>query len=282
MHKENRVLLEHLFKSDFYEVKNWMCDLSPETAPGKGYNDCFCLVFVRTGELHFNLQQQAYDMHTGHILIDKPDYEYRMRPATGQYTIFNFTHDFYADLLEDLNLKQAFFFSNPNLLSMMLKVSPEVEYLHHQVMRHITSDKMTMDLLVVELVRTIAQTLAQSGDHEPATPGLKKFHLPVVEKAKEFILQHFHTDFSLFELARHACTSPFHFSRIFKQYTAVSPHQFLQNVRLKHSEVLLRSSPAPIADIAFQCGYNNADYFATAFKQKYGLSPSAFKQRQPA
>jgi AraC family transcriptional regulator len=64
---------------------------------------------------------------------------------------------------------------------------------------------------------------------------------------------------------------------VFKKFTSFTPHQYLQNVRLKHGQVLLKSSSLPIADISSQAGFNSADYFATAFKQKYGATSTEFR-----
>ncbi|MGB8192369.1 MAG: hypothetical protein WCF67_10645, partial [Chitinophagaceae bacterium] len=53
--KPERVIADYLFKSDFYEIKTWMYDSTNEKSPGKGYNDCFCLMFVRNGNVLFDL-----------------------------------------------------------------------------------------------------------------------------------------------------------------------------------------------------------------------------------
>lgn len=37
---------QRLFRSDFYEIKNWSFDVAGQDQTHEGYNDCFCLVFV--------------------------------------------------------------------------------------------------------------------------------------------------------------------------------------------------------------------------------------------
>lgn len=64
-----------VFKSDFYEIKTWDFDFTRESGLNTGYNDCLCIMFIRNGNFLFDLSKQLYEMHTGHVLIDKPDYK---------------------------------------------------------------------------------------------------------------------------------------------------------------------------------------------------------------
>src|SRR5215218_2155093 len=91
MIKVDNVLAGVLYESDFCQIKDWAINFNEDRNSSNGYNDCLCVVFVKSGNFLFDLGRQSYDMHTGHIVIDKPDYEYRLRPSVGACTIFNFT-----------------------------------------------------------------------------------------------------------------------------------------------------------------------------------------------
>jgi AraC family transcriptional regulator len=277
--KGENVISDYLFQSDFYQIKNWAFDFKGDTNTSKGYNDCLCVVIVKKGNFLFDLSKQSYDMHTGHIIIDKPDYEYRLRPATGECSIFNFTNDFYKQFIDDFNLKYSFFFSNPNILSLLLKTTPETEYLHYQILKNArAAGKLEMDNLVLELLKHIVASITNSPLEDELSEAMKKYHLVTVERAKEYMQGYFATDISLYEIANYSLVSPFHFSRIFKKFTSFSPHQYLQNVRLKHSEMLLKNSSMPVSEISSLSGFNSADYFATVFKQKYKMSPTQYRR----
>jgi AraC family transcriptional regulator len=236
--KVDNVIADYLFQSDFYQVKNWAFDFKGDKQSSKGFNDCLCVVFVKKGNFLFDLSKDSYDMHTGHIVIDKPDYEYRLRPATGECSIFNFTDDFYKQFIDDMNLKYSFFFSNPNILSLLLKSTPETEYLHYQVMKKIpNADKLEMDNLVLEFLKQIVSTITNTPFDDEVHAGLKLHHHFTMERAKEYIHEKFATNISLYEIASYSHVSPFHFSRIFKKFTSFSPYQYLLNIRLKHAEI---------------------------------------------
>lgn len=274
-----KVFADYLFQSDFYQIKNWAFDFKDDKQPSNGFNDCLCVVIVKKGNFLFDLSKDSYDMHTGHIIIDKPNYEYRLRPATGECSIFNFTDDFYHQFIDDLNLNNSFFFSNPNILSLLLKSTPETEYLHYQIMKTVNNTgKLQMDNLVIELLKQIVSTITNSSPDDGIDVSLKTRHLITMERAKEYMHEKFAKDISLFEISSYSYVSPFHFSRIFKKFTSFSPYQYLQNIRLKHSEMLLKNTSLPVAEISFAAGFNSAEYFATAFRQKYKMNPTQYRK----
>jgi AraC family transcriptional regulator len=273
------IVSQNLFVSDFYEVKNWAFDNLDDRKISEGYNDCFCLVFVRKGNFLLDVLPKTYDLHTGHIMVEKPDYEYRLRPARGKCSIFNFTDLFYDQLTDDYDLKKSFFFSNNAMLSLLLKSSAEIDYLHFQVMKSIgNAGKLEVDNLVLELTQYIIACITNKPLEGELPLSLRKNHITTVEKAKEYMNENFSSDISLRDLAEHCCVSPFHFSRIFKKFTAYSPHQYLLNIRLKHAEMLVRNTTRPIADICFVSGFNSIEYFATSFRQKHKMNPTQYRK----
>ena len=269
----------YLFSSDFYEIKKWAFDFKKEGKLNQGFNDCFCIVFIKNGNLSIDLASRPFDMHIGHVIIEKANYEYRMRPTIGEVSIFNFTSSFYEQLIEDNNLKKSFFFSNPNILSLLLNTSPEIDYLHHQIMKSIDSaGKLEIDGLVLGLVQHMIGCVTDRSLDTELPSSLKRNHISTIENAKEYMNEKFGDDISLHDLADHCHVSLFHFSRIFKKFTAYSPHQYLMNIRLKHAEMLLRNTTRPVTDICFTSGFNSLEHFATMFKQKYKLNPTQYRR----
>ncbi|GHT72743.1 transcriptional regulator [Bacteroidia bacterium] len=67
------------------------------------------------------------------------------------------------------------------------------------------------------------------------------------------------------------------FRRIFRQYTGFSPAQYVQELRLQKSKILLTNTGKLIKEIAYEVGFENADYFCTAFRKKTGLTPKNYR-----
>ncbi|HKQ40341.1 MAG TPA: helix-turn-helix transcriptional regulator, partial [Verrucomicrobiae bacterium] len=80
-------------------------------------------------------------------------------------------------------------------------------------------------------------------------------------------------------LAGAAGLSPFHFARLFKRSTGLSPHQYVLRCRVERARGLLMRSKASIAEVAVEVGFCDQSHLAAHFKRVYGVSPKAFLQQ---
>jgi len=62
--------------------------------------------------------------------------------------------------------------------------------------------------------------------------------------------------------------------------TNQSPSEFIRNLRLQHSALLLNKNYDNIAQIAYQVGFSNHSYFSKCFRELYGISPVEYAKRQ--
>lgn len=68
--------------------------------------------------------------------------------------------------------------------------------------------------------------------------------------------------------------------RSFRACTGVSVKQWIDERRFRRAQDLLRVSDAPVFEVARLCGFRDALYFSRAFKQRFGISPKAWRMRQ--
>ena len=82
---------------------------------------------------------------------------------------------------------------------------------------------------------------------------------------------------ALGELAALACLSPYHFCRVFKRSTGLSPNQFVISQRLSRAQELLRAGQA-VGPVAAAVGYDNPRHFAQLFRRQVGCAPAQYRQ----
>lgn len=72
------------------------------------------------------------------------------------------------------------------------------------------------------------------------------------------------------------------FKRDFRKQYNESPGRWLLNKRLEYAAVLLRTGDMSISQIVFECGFKDLSHFCRAFKDKFGVSPSKFRDKPGA
>lgn len=99
-----------------------------------------------------------------------------------------------------------------------------------------------------------------------------------MEKAKQFIKQHYRDTITLEETADQVNLSPNYFSNLFKQEEGATFIEYVTRVRLQKAKELLEENSYSLKEISALVGYNDPNYFSRVFKKHYSKSPKQFQQ----
>lgn len=97
-----------------------------------------------------------------------------------------------------------------------------------------------------------------------------------INKVFNYILDHYHEDIKLEDVANLASYSQAAFCHFFKQHTQKTFVQFLIEVRISNACKMLRNTDSNISQICYECGFNNVSNFNRQFKKLIGMSPTAY------
>ena len=100
-----------------------------------------------------------------------------------------------------------------------------------------------------------------------------------IEQAQFLIERTFAAPIRIAELAKTVALTERTFLRRFERATGLTPLTYVQHLRIQSAQRALESTPAPIDQIAYSVGYENANAFRKLFKRHTGLSPSQYRQR---
>lgn len=271
-----------LFTSGLYRILDFQCRCTECRTSKTEQSAAFSISFVRTGNFLFNVFRNSLDAYNGCFLITKPGYDRtvtHVHTVPDECTIFEFTPDAYREI-QELYGRTKFFRSN-DLHGTLLLATPELEYMHFHIMHLLQArqrNQLQIDQLVVELAQRVLGSITLYKPNQQLNARFKKNHLGTIEKAKAYMSDNFVQNLSLQEVAAHCHISPFHFSRVFRLFTNCSPHQFLTAMRLKNAAILLQNTRQPVADVGFASGFNSVEHFVAAFRQRYGCTPSAYRE----
>jgi len=131
-----------------------------------------------------------------------------------------------------------------------------------------------VEQLVVHLLRRHSTT-RRSDELELSRVGLVDRR---IRRSVELMHAQLDQDLSLRSLAAASHLSPFHFSRLFKKLTGVTPHNYLAAIRATRAQSLLAGTDMSITEIASRVGYLSASHFTKAFRFSTGTTPSEFRK----
>jgi AraC-like DNA-binding protein len=103
-------------------------------------------------------------------------------------------------------------------------------------------------------------------------------HKSNVEQVVYGMRQHLQEDLTLEDLADIALMTPFHFSRVFRHVTGVSPCRFLWMLRLEAAKQLLVMTDRNVIEICYEVGYNSLGTFTRRFTKLVGIPPVQFRR----
>lgn len=81
------------------------------------------------------------------------------------------------------------------------------------------------------------------------------------------------------QLASIAGYSPFHFQRLFKEYTGENVASYIKRLRIEKSAFMLKYQYKKISTVAMRAGFNSNTSFTRAFKSYFHISPLEFKEK---
>jgi AraC family transcriptional regulator len=126
-------------------------------------------------------------------------------------------------------------------------------------------------LLAIHIAEKYTNIASQRSDYRGGLP------IARLRKIEDYLHAHLAESISLETLAELAELSPFHFSRVFKQTTGITPLQFVTRERMLQAWQLIRETSRSLIEIALEVGYTSPSHFAQVFRRTVGVAPTQFR-----
>ena len=95
------------------------------------------------------------------------------------------------------------------------------------------------------------------------------------------VVEHHLTDsqFSVEVLSKALAMSRMQVHRKLKALTGQSATHFIRTIRLDKAKILLKQADLSISEVAYDVGFNDPKYFSRVFAEEFGMTPTAFKEK---
>lgn len=102
---------------------------------------------------------------------------------------------------------------------------------------------------------------------------------PPILSAIVYMEDHYKEQPAMEEVAKYAGFSAGYFSRLFHSQLGMTYSTYLNNIQLRHVQILLSTTDKSIMEIAHETGYCHGEYLSVQFKKKTGLTPSQYRKQ---
>jgi AraC-like DNA-binding protein len=238
------------------------------------------LAIVCAGVFGFRSERQPQLLTTDFLLLGNPGQQYEIshdHHGGDRCLIFRFDTAVLDEIAGTVRRHRA----APYFAASVLPPLPRVAALRYLAEQRLAEHAPALGLEELA-VASAAYVMTEAGTGAPRTvraPAQAARSRDGVVRAIEWLERSATDDVHLADIARVAELTPFHFLRVFKQETGVTPYRFLVRARIRRAVAQLTQTAAPITEIAYDVGFGDLSNFVHTFRRELGCTPSAFRKR---
>lgn len=259
-----------LDKNHFFYYDNHK---SPIKAPmhEAHYHNFYEIYYLLSGECDYLIGDTIYSIEQNGLIFIPENVIHKTVYKTDDFEriVISFTHDYINPLLA-ANLTDVLVCNQKN--------KSDIEYIHYifNNMRNHTDyeDEISNVLLncyVTQVLLYMAENFSKC-----AINGVKK--QSPIDNALTSIAHNYAHNITLEQIAFQSGYHSDYFSNMFKKHTGIGFKEYLLLTRLNAAEKLLTTTTKSIKEISILCGFNDSNYFSTAFRKFYNYPPTEYKK----
>jgi AraC family transcriptional regulator len=231
-------------------------------------------------------QERLHHFQRGHVVFTpagEPVHYVHAEMVDGLY--LDLEPQWVEEVAESLGLTRE----QATLYDQLGRVDPVVERIGLELLREADSvalgtaglgSRLYVESLTLQLTIHLLRHYTQPEPRDDGQRVAREVVLPLpasprLQPAFDYIQAHLAEDLTLRELAATVHLSPFHFARVFKQATGLSPHQYLLRRRVQRAQQLLGNPAVTVAEAAQAVGFADHSHLTRHFKRLTGAPPRA-------
>lgn len=261
-------------KIQVYRIENYLRSILMPVIP---YRTTFnFLIFVTKGTLTQHLESGAY------TLAENQAINVKQGNITATLAISDDAEGFFVvyenEIVTDIELgiNDIRFFNSHPFTPLSEHVSVWIQKMLQLLEEELFTEGKVMEICV-SMLQCILLKIIKT-DYEVKAPMSRQ--LDIAFRFREFV-QKFHTDHkNVLFYANLLHISENYLNKCVKEATNKPPKQWINEISILHSQILLQDATRDIAGIAFEMKYKSPSYFTRLFKKVTGYSPSDYRKHK--
>lgn len=221
--------------------------------------------------------KKEYGFKKNRMIVLNPDTDVFCRHAveTQPYTSIAIDKQFLAKLANEMGFEKD---RNIVFTKVDNPCLPTVRQAIMNLQREISIFGGNLPLMLDSLTIQLGVLLLRETESNFDSKNAAKDNYNYVNKAIDFIQEYYNSNISLDDICHAIHITPYHFIRLFKEETGLTPHVYLLNVRIENAKKMLEKRECTITETAYLCGFSTVSHFSAAFKKQVGIAPLEYKK----
>lgn len=248
------------------------------------WHSCFEITYIVQGKGHYFVNGQTYDVADGDIILFNNVEPHGWEVAGSlELIVMVFQPELIAngfalldyDYLEPF-LKRGTNFKN--VLPASEQVTQDIYKLLTEISEEETCRTVGYQLMIkANILKILTLLIRHSQDSSKSDRLLsrKALEMKRLSSVFDYINQNYSERLTLSDAAEMAYMSPNYFSQYFKKVTGQNFSDYLNSLRIKKAQDMLKDADSSVIDVAMACGFHNMSNFYRMFKKYTGTTPNA-------
>ncbi len=246
----------------YYQVRN-----QNYAFPGEKHN-FWELTFIDNGSLTTSVDGEEYQLHEMDLILYAPD-QFHTQSNQSEQSCSYLTILFDMDLSDDFLITNRVYHAHRELhraLNDFIKVSNN----------GMLYDNELMLCYLKELIIRVLQYDFLDASPVASSPMQQKFENELLNEIIIFINDNIYEQLTIEDICLKFSISRSSLQTLFKNNLNVAPKQYISNLKLAKSKLLIKESIYTISEISSMLGFTSIHYFSRKFKQVFGITPSDY------
>ena len=276
------------------EVVNQKIDFSDEnfkifvkkqssTVQEKAFHEEIEIKYFYEGESALMINSESFIAKPGDIVIVNP-FEVHTTVNIDKYNGKYYVILIGLDILKDLNngffdLRQEFLAKGAKINN-FIKADKRLQEIILKIVEEMNEQKENYRLVVQNLISEFFIVLLRNYQNQNFPKSMASEHVKRVEfiaPALAYVHNNYKKRITIEELATLCNVTKYHFCRSFKRAMGVTAVQYIMGYRVDLAEIMLKGTNNSVAEIAWQCGFEDESYFCRCYKKIKGVPPKKGK-----
>ena len=254
--------LDHMIRTGFF------------TMTFQHAHDDYELYYLISGQRDYFIRDRTYRVERGSFVFIERE-ELHRTIDTGVPNHERVVLNFSSALLAEFPLQ-----GHSGVITLPLQEQYKGETLVRELIEEAKRDAPGRDIMLELLLKQLLLLLFRTQAEQPAPDEQPSSAHRVISEVAAYVGTNYGESLRLNDVAKRFFVSPYYLSRKFKQCTGFGFSEYVQLVRVREAQRLLRETDLKMIEVASRIGIEPVANFYKLFKSANGCSPLQYRKRQ--